>query len=160
MCCVDWLRLGLPKPVTLGRGGRDYYDCAEMLRAEPESWGLGSVSPSNGRLLHKEQAGGRKEVMGSRSRCLLHRLPFTVFFFFPCCFLFGIWLWSNTANGARHIGLPIPLPAQWQMTQMLSGRTRIQSPWTTTVLQIREGNSQTQTWSGKHWAMRIRTRED
>ena len=89
MCCVDWLRLGLPKPVTLGRGGWDYYDCAEMVRAEPESWGLGSVSPSNSRLLPKERAGGRKEVMGSRPRCLLHRLPFTVFFFLSLLLL--IW---------------------------------------------------------------------
>lgn len=54
----------------------------------------------------------------------------------------------------------------WQMTQMLSGRARTQTPWATAALQSRKGKSQrlikhpqgTTDLDGEHWTKIIRTR--
>lgn len=113
MCCVDWLKLGLCKPVSMARGMGSLW---LTWNGQGWTWELGRGAVSFPLKQHAATQGGKWCPVGHMMSTTW--ASFSLWFFPLCGFLFGDWLWYNTVNGALHIGLP-PHTTKWQM---LSGR--------------------------------------
>lgn len=105
MCGVDWLKLGLCKPVSMASGmGSLWLTC----NGQGWTWELGRGAVSFPLKQPAATHGGQWCQVGHMTSTT--RASCSLWFFSLCGFLFGDWLWYNTVNGALRIGLPPPNP--------------------------------------------------